>query len=212
MRVPGHGNSAEVRRRIAVQAARLIAEQGLRDYHAAKLKAAQLLGLGEQAALPRNVEIEAALREHQRLFQAESQPGNLRRLRDVAVEAMRFLESFQPRLVGAVLDGTADEFSAVCLHAFSDQQEQVIRFLGEHGIPYELQDRRLRFGGNPDKEFPVLLFSAGDTVIDLTVFPLDGLRQAPLDRISEHPMQRAGLQRLLEIRDANGTGEQSSRP
>ncbi|MGB0135083.1 hypothetical protein [Dokdonella sp.] len=193
------GNSAEVRRRIAVEAARMIAEQGMRDYHTAKLKAAQLLGFGEQVPLPRNVEIETALREHQRLFQAASQPGALVRLRDAAVEAMRFLDRFQPRLVGAVLEGTADEHSAICLHVFSENAEQAIRFLLDHGIPYELQDRRLRFGGNVEQALPVVLFSAGEVVVDLTIFPLDGLRQAPLDRISERPMQRAGINRLLEL-------------
>ena len=199
MAASNRGNSAESRRRIAVEAARLIAEQGLRDYHSAKLKAAQLLGLGEATALPRNAEIEAALREHQRLFQASTQPGNLARLRNVAVEAMRFLDSFQPRLVGAVLEGTADEYSAVCLHVFVEQPERVIGFLDEHGIPFELQDRRLRFSGSVEEEFPALLFSAGGTTIDLTVFSLDGLRQAPLDRISERSMQRANLSRVLDL-------------
>ena len=59
-----HGDS---RRRIAVEAARLIADQGMRDYHAAKLKAASRLGFSPDVDLPRNAEIESALREHQRL-------------------------------------------------------------------------------------------------------------------------------------------------
>lgn len=197
---PGHpGNAAESRRLIAVQAARLIADQGMRDYHAAKLKAAQLLGLGEKAALPRNAEIESALREHQRLFQSATQPGELARLRGVAIEAMRFLDRFQPRLVGAVLDGTADEHSAVCLHVFCELPEQIIGFLDEHGVRCEHQDRKLRFGSGIEREFPVLLFHAGDAAIDLTVFPLDGLRQPPLDRVAECPMPRASLARVLEL-------------
>ena len=36
-------------------------------------------------------------------------------------------------------------------------------------------------------------FDAGDTAIDVTVLPYDLLRQAPLDRVSEKPMRRAGL-------------------
>lgn len=199
MAVSNRGNTPELRRRIAVEAARLIAEQGLRDYHAAKLKAAQMLGLDEKTALPRNVEIESALREHQRLFQATCQPGALLRLRRAAVEAMRFLHGFQPRLVGSVLEGTADDHSAICLHVFLEQAERIIGFLEERRIPFELQDRRLRFSGSIETALPVLLFTAGDTVIDLTVFPLDGLRQAPLDRISAQPMQRATLGRLLDI-------------
>jgi len=55
------------------------------------------------------------------------------------------------------------------------------------------------------REYPALRFNAGDTPIDLTVLPYDLLRQAPLDRISDKPMQRAtaaALDSLLE--DAAG--------
>jgi hypothetical protein len=39
----------------------------------------------------------------------------------------------------------------------------------------------------------VYLFSADDVAMDLTLMPLDGLRQAPMDRVGERPMKRAGL-------------------
>ena len=40
--------ATEQRRRIAVEAARLIAEDGLRDYRQAKLKAASRLGISDE--------------------------------------------------------------------------------------------------------------------------------------------------------------------
>ena len=52
----------ERRQRLAHEAARLMAEGGIRDYHQAKLKAAQRLGIHDDASLPRNREIEDALR------------------------------------------------------------------------------------------------------------------------------------------------------
>src|SRR3546814_4768410 len=58
----------ERRHRLAHEAARLMAEGGIRDYHQAKLKAATRLGIHDDASLPRNREIEDALRESQRLF------------------------------------------------------------------------------------------------------------------------------------------------
>ena len=57
----------ERRQRLAHEAARLMAEGGIRDYHQAKLKAAQRLGIHDDASLPRNREIEDALREIARL-------------------------------------------------------------------------------------------------------------------------------------------------
>lgn len=197
----GRGNAADIRRRIAVEAARLIAEQGMRDYHEAKLKAAARLGLMDDAPLPRNLEIEDALREHQRLFQATSQPRQLQRLRNAALDALRFFASFQPRLVGAVLEGTADEYSAVCLHLFTDNAREVITFLDDQQIPLEEESRRLRTSRDSEEEFPALVFSAGGVPVDLTIFPLDSLRHAPLDRISGRPMQRASLSAVLESMD-----------
>lgn len=189
-------HALEVRRRIAVEAARLISEGGLRDYGHAKSKAAAQLGIFDEAGLPKNSEIEEALREHQRLFQGGDHLRTLRQLREVAREAMRFFARHEPRLVGAVLEGTADEHSAVCLHLYSDQPQDVLVQLLGSGIPYEEQSRRVHLDRETSRDFPVLLFSAEETAIDLTLLPYDLLRQAPLDRISAKPMHRASLATL----------------
>lgn len=195
------------RLRVAQEAARLMSEHGIRDFHRAKRKAAERLGVTDEQALPRNHEIEHALREHQRLFQSESQPRLLRERREAAIEAMRFLQRFEPRLVGAVLEGTADAHSAVCLHVFSDDPEAIGIYLREHGVPFETQTRRLRITRDEQVEYPVLLFAADKLPFDLTVLPHKALRQAPLDRIDEKPMRRASLA-SVEIMLAEEDGEQ----
>ncbi len=192
-RIHAHDRLQRNRLRVAQEAARLMSEHGIRDFHHAKLKASERLGILDAQSLPRNDEIERALREHQRIFQADSQPQRLRRCREAAVEAMRFLDDFQPRLVGAVLEGTADAHSAVCLHLFCDDADAVLRFLHERGVPYETQTRRLRTSRDDNAEYPVVLFSADGLSFDLTVLPVDALRQAPVDRVDERPMRRAGV-------------------
>jgi hypothetical protein len=183
----------DLRSRLAHAAARLMAEQGIRDYGAAKRKAADRAGIRDERDLPANREIEAALRDYQRLFQSTTQPQRLRRLRETAVEAMTFFARFEPRLVGAVLEGTADEHSAVCLHLFEDDPSEVLRFLDEHRIPYDEDERVLRLSREHGAEFPCFRFDADDTTIDLTVLPRLNLRQAPLSRTSDAPMQRASI-------------------
>src|SRR5579859_1462250 len=195
------------RLRVAQEAARLMSEHGIRDFHHAKIKAAERLGILDAQALPRNNEIEDALREHQRIFHAESQPQLLQVRREAAVEAMRFLQRFEPRLVGAVLEGTADAHSAVCLHVFSDDPEAVGIYLREHGVPFEVQTRRLRVTREEQVEYPVLLFAADNLPFDLTVLPHNALRQAPLDRVDEKPMRRVSLA-SVEIMLAEESEEQ----
>lgn len=201
--VHAENRARERRRRLAIEAARLISEGGIRDYGLAKRKAAQRLGIGDEPSLPRNSEIDDALREHQRLFRAD-QPDALRRRREAAIEAMEFFAGFHPRLVGAVLEGSADDHSAVCLHLFCDEPETFARFLAEHRIPAHPASRTLRLDRSRSAEFPVWLFSAGEVAFDVTVLPEVLRRQAPLDRGGEKPMRRAGLGELRALIAAEG--------
>ncbi|HVI25579.1 MAG TPA: hypothetical protein VM576_05215 [Xanthomonadaceae bacterium] len=186
----------ERRHRLAHEAARLMAEGGIRDYHQAKLKAAARLGILDDASLPRNREIEDALREYQRLFLGDAQAADLRRRREAAAQALDFFAPFRPRLVGPVLDGTADANSAVTLHLHADDAEAVARFLEDQRIPAQSRTRRLRLDRERNLDAPVWLFSADGLAFDLTVLPLDALRQAPLSGIDEKPMKRASLGQL----------------
>ena len=189
----------ERRHRLAHEAARLMAEGGIRDYHQAKLKAADRLGIHDDASLPRNREIEDALREYQRLFAGEAHAISLRLRREAALRALEFFASFEPRLVGSVLDGTADANAAVALQLHGDDPDAVPRFLDEHDIPAEARSRRLRLDPHRELEAPVWLFSAEDLTFDLTVLPHDVLRQAPLSGVDEKPMKRASLAQLRQL-------------
>lgn len=189
----------ERRHRLAHEAARLMAEGGIRDYHQAKLKAAQRLGILDDASLPRNREIEDALREYQRLFLGPQQADALHRRREAALRALEFFRAFQPRLVGPVLDGTADAHSPVALHLHSDDADAVPRWLDEHGVPATARSRRLRLDRQREGDFPVWVFAAEDLAFDATVLPLDVVRQAPLSSLDGKPMRRATLAQLRAL-------------
>lgn len=189
----------ERRRRLAHEAARLMAEGGIRDFHMAKRKAAERLGIHDDASLPRNSEIEDALREYQRLFQGDAQVAGLRQRREAALRALEFFAVFDARLVGPVLDGTADRHSPVALHLYTDDADAVARQLEQHGIPAESRSRRVRLDRERAIDAPVWVFSAEELTFDLTVLPHDALRQAPLSSIDEKPMKRASLSQLRTL-------------
>lgn len=189
----------ERRHRLAHEAARLMAEGGYRDYHQAKLKAAQRLGIRDDASLPRNSEIEDALRQYQRLFVGDAHAAGLQARREAAVRALEFFARFDPRLVGPVLDGTADANAPVALHLHVDDPDEVPRFLEDAGIPAEGRSRHLRLDRSREAEAPVWMFSAEDLTFDLTVLPHDALRQAPLSAIDAKPMKRASASQLRQL-------------
>jgi hypothetical protein len=176
---------------VAEEAARIMREQGVDDYLQAKRKAADRLGVTDASILPRNTEIEAALVAHQRLFAADRHEADLAAMRRSALEAMRLMADFQPRLVGPVLTGTASAHSEINLHLFSDSPEAVSIRLEERGVPHEVLERRLRYERDRTVSYPALRFVAGRQTVDAVVFPLDGIRQAPCSPVDGKPMRRA---------------------
>lgn len=195
-------NGAERARQVVAQeAARIIVGHGIRDYRLAKQKAADRLGVAGRGLLPGNAEIEAAVAEHLQIFGRESHADHLRLLRIAALSAMELLASFTPRLVGPVLAGTADENSAVNLHLFADSPEAVAMELGGMGVSYRPYERRLKSRRNRVETCAGFEFHHSNSTIQATVFPIDGIRQAPMSPIDGKPMKRvdsAAVQQLLE--------------
>ena len=71
-------------RQVAQVAATLVVEEGL-EYGPAKRRAVKQLGLPARTALPDNDLVEAAVREHIALFCADTQPAELKALRELAL-------------------------------------------------------------------------------------------------------------------------------
>ena len=181
-----------LRRALAQEAARIMAEHGIGDFRVAKLKAAERFGVGDGAALlPKNSEIEAALAEYQRLFGGSSHQSALAAQRRAALTAMRCLLEFTPRLVGPVLTGTATAHSQVQLHLFADRAESVTLRLMDLSIAHEVTERRVRLDAERVRPFPGVRFAVDDHSIEATVFPADGIRQAPVSPVDGRPMRRA---------------------
>jgi hypothetical protein len=180
-----------LRQAVAEEAARIMREQGVDDFRLAKRKAADRLGVTDASILPRNTEIEAALVAHQRLFAADRHEADLAAMRRSALEAMRLMSDFQPRLVGPVLTGTASAHSEINLHLFTESPEAVSIRLEERGVPHEVLERRLRYERDRVVTYPALRFVAGRQTVDAVVFPLDGIRQAPSSPVDGKPMRRA---------------------
>jgi hypothetical protein len=189
----------DMRRALAQEAARLMSEHGIGDFLQAKRKAADRLGVHDVAVLPKNVEIEAALRERQRLFGRDSHHHSLREQRRIALDTMRLLDEFQPRLVGSVLTGTATNYSDINLHLFADRSETVAIRLMEIGVRHEFYERRVKMDADRSVNYPALRFEADGRMVDATVFPVDGIRQSPYSPVDGRPMRRADAREVSEL-------------
>ncbi len=202
---PHSPGTNELRQHIAADAARIMAEEGVRDFQTAKRKAAARLGLPETTHLPGNDEVDSALQEYLRLFHAGRLTQSVNRLRGLAAEAMLFLAKFEPRLVGPVLSGTVTSATSIELHLTADSPEEIGFWLQEHGIPYQQADRRLRFGGERHETFPSYSFTADGVPVELCVFGHREARETPLSPVDGKPMKRANLREVENL--MNGSAE-----
>lgn len=193
-------SASHVRLRICEEAARIMAEQGVRDFQAAKEKAAARLGLPRRnTALPTNLEVEGALSRRLRLFSAESVKARQWRLLAAAATAMDWLSDFQPRLVGALLRGNVTERTPVELHVFAETSEEVLAQLTETGAHVTTLEKRVRFSPRRYQQIPLFSFDWDEAPIEVMTFRTKEIREAPLCPVEGRPMTRARLSRVQEI-------------
>lgn len=190
-----------IRQLIAQEAARLMAEEGVREYRDAKRKAARQFGAAKALALgshlPTNAEIHAEL---QRLidFRDEVRPERLLRLRLLALDALEALAPFRPYLVGSVLSGAVTERSDIDLHLFADTPEEVEAYLERQGIPFSSETVTIRHGSE-FIDYPHFYLESDGVVVECTVYPSGDRRRSPKSSITGKAMERADAKKLRTI-------------
>lgn len=194
-----------LRRRLAYDAARMMAVDGVADYATAKWKAARQAGLEDSNLLPDNQEIEAALREYQGLYQKDDQPAQLRRLREVAVKVMRDFADFRPALVGSVLSGTAGQHSDVNLHLFTDDPKALTIFLLNRRYRFEEGSKRVRLGERTE-DVPRIQIEVEGVPVTLTVLDRDDERVGPARGPDEGPLRAKLAEVEALLTRAEGAG------
>lgn len=178
-----------------------MAHHGINDYYLAKTKAATTLGVVDKGALPNNREIEAALQTAARLFGGDEHRQRLARMRDCAIAVMQTLPQFSPRAVGAVVSGALGATTAVELHFFSEPPEMVAMALLESAPDMIVAESRVRYTAERTEIYPAYRFDVDGTEVDVTVFPIDAQRQAPLSPVTGKPMKRLTAKALSELEE-----------
>ena len=180
-------------------------EEGL-EYASAKRKAAR--AVRGRVELPRSEAVEDEVRSYLALFCADTQPAELRALRQLALRWMVRLAAFRPHLGGAAWRGTATRLSSLHLDLYCDDQKAMEISLINLGIAYD--SASLPPAGRHGE--PVMLLTIadpcpeiGETVtLHLAVRDVDDLRGAlkPDTRGQSWRGDANALRRLLDDRDA----------
>jgi len=185
--------------RLAHEAARLLYEEGYRDYQAAKKKAAERLGLkNNKANQPNHLEIHHALKQYANLFATDENKQHLDELRKIAIEAMSFLKRYSPRLTGHVMDGTAGLHASITLHLFAETAEEVMFFLEDNSIPFQMHERQLVIKNKKGK-IPLLVFYVDNIEVELFLLQEENIRIPPVSHITGKKMQRITIDEVKKL-------------
>lgn len=180
------------REHIAYQAARLIAEDGITDFAAAKRKAARQLGASDTRHLPSNEEIEEALRTYQSLFHADAWRDRLRSLRVLARNSMQMFEKFRPHLVGGLVTGSIGRISSVQLHLFAESPKDVELFMLSRNLRYASREARL-YVSNSEIRAPAYAIEAELADVELAVLATEHEHRPARATPDGRPLPRASL-------------------
>ena len=164
---------------IASLAAQWVVEEGL-DYRAAKQRAVKALGLPNRTALPDNEALETAVIDHIAVFCADSQAGELRALRELALIWMERMAGFRPYIAGAVWRGTATRLSDIYIQLFCDDSKSAEIFLIDQRVRY-LPRRVTGFHGETVDALSVHALCPGlneEVGVHLMVYDHDDVRGA----------------------------------
>ncbi|MEM6926941.1 MAG: nucleotidyltransferase domain-containing protein [Myxococcota bacterium] len=180
---------------VAAEAARLMLDEGIKEYYTAKRLAADRLGARR---LPSNRQIRSVIVALTSI-DAERRRRRLRRLREVAVAIMEQLEDLQPRLIGSVASGAVHAESDVDIHVFTVDEEGLLARLREAGCDPVRKVRPVVKDGRLNR-FVHVRFDVEDVYVELSVYPPAELHRVSYSSIDGKPIDRVPLGRVRALR------------
>lgn len=184
---------------VCAEAARVMYEEGVKQYFTAKRIAAKRV-LGRRGArearyrpsdLPSNGEIRDALLALAELAEGPSRTKVLFAMRVCALEAMEAMGAFEPRLIGSVSTGHIRRGSDIDVQLFTDEPDAPELRLRELGWPFECERVCIRKGG-AFREY-THLHVARTFAVEFTVYPRMDLRDRPRSSTDGKPIERKTL-------------------
>ena len=183
-------------RRVAEEAAALMAAGAENEYIHAQTRALQRLGLSGHGRLPSNRKIKDCIaRLTQEELGVEEVNRRLRAMRQIALDLLTVLEVFDPFLIGSTLTGEIRRSSDIDLHAYSDDYTEIKEHLSIFG--YEDVDEELV--ENRKGSFVHLRWFEGGFPIEITIYPWSWRGITLYSSVTSKPMKRADMDAVRKL-------------
>jgi hypothetical protein len=190
---------------IAIEAARIMYDEGVKQYFTAKRIAARRV-LGKQGAkearfrpqdLPSNGEIRDALLSLAELSEGPDREVSLFVMRVCALQVMTVMHAFAPRLIGSVASGHIRRGSDIDIQLFTDEPDGPELVAAERGWPSTLERVTIR-KANELREYTHLHVEL-QFAIEFTIYPRNELRHRPRSSTDGKPIDRKSISALRAI-------------
>lgn len=139
-------NETQLRQLVAIEAAKLMYEGTETEYFTAKRKVAQRYRInprGNPKHLPSNREIRAEILRLAEFYEGDQRLVRLTDMRATALEVLRILSRFRPKLIGSVCTGHIRSGSDIDVHVFSDSISAVTLTLDDWQLGYDVERKRV---------------------------------------------------------------------
>ena len=193
-----------IRRLLTIEAAKLMYEEGVSQYHTAKHMAAKKLLINGQRLrqvrpnhLPSNDEISDAINTLADMHEGEARKDRLFEMRILALDVLNILDSYSPRLIGSVSTGNIKKSSDIDIHVFVDDNTRLTDDLEKIGWNYQCSEVAIRDQGkieiyqhvHIDLDFPV----------ELSVYPCAKIRVRTRSSTDGKPILRLSSDKLITL-------------
>lgn len=184
------------RQQICDAAARIIHEDGIRDYQKAKLRACDALQISSKGFLPTNEEIEHAVHRRIALFDCGYHQVIAEKQLATARDILSILSSYQPRVTQALATSLKLKHCPLEIHAFCDSAELVYHELQWRGIAGFMVEKRYRYSNSQYANVPLIVCQLDNCDIEISVFNEKELHRAPVCPTNGRTYERISLKQL----------------
>lgn len=184
------------RRRIAEEAALLMAEGAENEYLDAKQRAMMMLGLSGQGRMPSNRLIKECVTSITKTQLGDEEVRKrIREMRTIAEQIMTAIEDYDPFLVGSSLSGQIRNSSDIDLHAYSDDPSELVEKLQDYGYT-EINEEHVE---NRKGSFLHLRWFENIYPVEITVYSWSWRDLVLYSSVTGKPMKRADLQAVKKL-------------
>lgn len=158
---------ADLKRKIAREAAVLLYFEAEKEYKQAKLRAAKTLG---GHSLPTNLEVALELDKFAEENEGPPRKERLIQMRAEALETMKILAAYRPRLIGSVWRGTIRQRSDIDIAVYHDLPSEIVNLVKAHGLDVcKAEWVTVTKKGRAESSFHIYAQSLGKQTIEIVV-------------------------------------------